>query len=33
VAFLSRYFKSNSLRPFGIYCIAFGIVAAVLVNR
>jgi undecaprenyl-diphosphatase len=33
VAFLSRYFRSNSLRPFGLYCIAFGIVAAVLVNR
>lgn len=33
VAFLSRYFKSNSLRPFGLYCIGFGILAAILVNR
>lgn len=24
VAFLTRYFRSNDLRPFGWYCIAFG---------
>ncbi|MEP6851982.1 MAG: undecaprenyl-diphosphate phosphatase [bacterium] len=33
VAFLSRYFRSNSLRPFGIYCLIFGALALVLVNR
>ena len=25
VHFLTRYFKSRNLRPFGFYCIAFGI--------
>jgi undecaprenyl pyrophosphate phosphatase UppP len=25
VHFLMRYFKQGNLRPFGIYCIVFGI--------
>ena len=33
VRFLSRYFRTNSLRPFGWYCLAAGAVALVLVNR
>ena len=32
VRFLSRYFRTNSLRPFGLYCLAFGAVALVVVN-
>jgi len=24
VAFLTRYFRSNDLRPFGWYCLIFG---------
>jgi undecaprenyl pyrophosphate phosphatase UppP len=24
VHFLTRYFKTRNLRPFGYYCIAFG---------
>ena len=23
--FLTRYFKTRNLRPFGIYCILFGV--------
>ena len=30
VAFLTRYFKHNDLRPFGWYCLVLGAVAAVL---
>jgi undecaprenyl-diphosphatase len=30
VAFLTRYFKRNDLRPFGWYCLAFGVVTFVL---
>lgn len=30
VAFLMRYFKTNDLRPFGWYCLAFGAVCFVL---
>jgi undecaprenyl-diphosphatase len=33
VRFLSRYFRTNSLRPFGWYCLAAGAVALALVNR
>jgi undecaprenyl-diphosphatase len=33
VRFLSRYFRTNSLRPFAWYCLAAGAVALVLVNR
>jgi undecaprenyl-diphosphatase len=33
VAFLTRYFRSNDLRPFGWYCVAFGIIALVLSLR
>ena len=32
VRFLSRYFRTNSLRPFGLYCLAFGALALVVVN-
>jgi undecaprenyl-diphosphatase len=30
VAFLTRYFKSNDLRPFGWYCVTFGALCFVL---
>jgi undecaprenyl-diphosphatase len=30
VAFLTRYFRSNDLRPFGWYCLAFGALCLVL---
>lgn len=30
VAFLTRYFKKNDLRPFGWYCLVFGAVCMVL---
>lgn len=33
VRFLTRYFRTNSLRPFGWYCLAAGAVALILVNR
>jgi undecaprenyl-diphosphatase len=33
VRFLSRYFRTNSLRPFGWYCLAAGAIALILVNR
>jgi undecaprenyl-diphosphatase len=30
VAFLTRYFKTNDLRPFGWYCLVFGAICMVL---
>ena len=33
IRFLTRYFKSNSLRPFGIYCLVFGLGASLLFLR
>ena len=33
VAFLTRYFKHNDLRPFGWYCLAFGALCLVLAYR
>lgn len=30
VAFLTKYFQSNDLRPFGWYCLAFGVLSLVL---
>jgi undecaprenyl-diphosphatase len=33
VAFLTRYFRSNDLRPFGWYCIVVGIVCFVLASK
>ena len=33
VRFLTRYFTSNSMRPFAVYCVLAGIVALILVNR
>jgi undecaprenyl-diphosphatase len=30
VAFLTRYFKHNSLRPFGWYCLAIGAISLTL---
>ena len=32
VAFLTRYFKRNDLRPFGWYCLAFGALCLVLAH-
>ena len=32
VRFLSRYFRANSLRPFGLYCVAFGALALIVIN-
>ena len=32
VAFLTRYFRSNNLRPFGWYCLAFGTLCIVLAS-
>jgi len=32
VAFLTRYFRSNDLRPFGWYCLVFGALCFVLVR-
>ncbi|MGH7706757.1 MAG: undecaprenyl-diphosphate phosphatase, partial [Vulcanimicrobiaceae bacterium] len=31
VAFLTRYFRSNDLRPFGWYCLIAGSLTVVLV--
>ncbi len=31
VKFLVKYFQTNNLRPFGIYCIAAGIISTVLI--
>jgi undecaprenyl-diphosphatase len=33
VAFLTRYFRSNDLRPFGWYCVVVGIVCLVLAAK
>jgi undecaprenyl-diphosphatase len=33
LAFLTRYFKTNTLRPFAIYCIAAGILSLFLLTR
>lgn len=33
VAFLTRYFKHNDLRPFGWYCLAFGVLCLVLATK
>lgn len=33
VRFLSRYFKTNTLTPFALYCVAFGITAFALIVR
>jgi undecaprenyl-diphosphatase len=30
VAFLTKYFRSNDLRPFGWYCLGFGLLSLVL---
>jgi undecaprenyl-diphosphatase len=33
VAFLTRYFRANDLRPFGWYCIVVGIVCLLLASK
>jgi len=33
VAFLTRYFRTNDLRPFGWYCVIFGAICYVLARR
>ena len=33
VAFLTKYFKTNTLKPFAIYCIAAGFISLVLLTR
>jgi undecaprenyl-diphosphatase len=33
VAFLTRYFRSNDLRPFGWYCVIVGAICLVLARR
>ncbi len=33
VAFLTRYFKTNDLRPFGWYCVVFGAICLVLAQK
>lgn len=33
VAFLTKYFKSNTMRPFAIYCVVAGLVSLVLLTR
>jgi undecaprenyl-diphosphatase len=33
VAFLTRFFKSNDLRPFGWYCLIAGAICFILTNR
>lgn len=33
VAFLTRYFRSNDLRPFGWYCVVVGAICLVLAQR
>jgi undecaprenyl-diphosphatase len=30
VAFLTRYFRTNDLRPFGWYCVVFGLITLLL---
>jgi undecaprenyl-diphosphatase len=32
VKFLTRYFKTNTLTPFAIYCLAVGIVASLILH-
>lgn len=32
VRFLDRFFKNNSLRPFGIYCLAFGLLMIAVIH-
>jgi undecaprenyl-diphosphatase len=29
IVFLSRYFKTRTLLPFAVYCLAFGLVSAI----
>jgi undecaprenyl-diphosphatase len=33
VAFLTRYFRSNDLRPFGWYCVALGAICLILAGK
>jgi len=33
VAFLTRYFRTNDLRPFGWYCVIFGVICFALARR
>jgi undecaprenyl-diphosphatase len=33
VAFLTRYFRSNDLRPFGWYCVVVGAISFILARR
>lgn len=33
VAFLTRYFRSNDLRPFGWYCVAVGAISLILAHE
>lgn len=33
VAFLTRYFRSNDLRPFGWYCVAVGAICFILAEK
>ena len=33
VAFLTRYFRSNDLRPFGWYCVVVGAICSLLARR
>jgi len=33
VAFLTRYFRSNDLRPFGWYCVVVGTICLILARR
>jgi undecaprenyl pyrophosphate phosphatase UppP len=32
VKFLTRYFKTNNLTPFAIYCLAVGIVSLIILR-
>ncbi|MBA3789331.1 undecaprenyl-diphosphate phosphatase [Patescibacteria group bacterium] len=33
ISFLTRYFKTNTLRPFALYCVLAGILSIVLLTR
>ena len=33
VAFLTRYFRSNDLRPFGWYCVVVGAICFILARK
>jgi len=33
VAFLMRYFRVGRLDPFAVYCVAFGVLATILLTR